>query len=87
MTENEADRGAFKTPSLRSVALGAPYFHDGQMATLKEAVRHMASGGKPDPSLSPVLQPRNLSEAEIDKIVAFLNSLTSTESWGAAKVP
>ena len=87
VTKNEADRGAFKTPSLRSVALGAPYFHDGQTATLKEAVRYMASGGKPDPNRTPVLQPRNLSEAEIDKIVAFLTSLTSTETWVAAKVP
>ena len=87
VTKNEADRGAFKTPSLRSVALGAPYFHDGQTATLKEAVRYMASGGKPDPNRSPVLQPRNLSEAEIDKVAAFLSSLTSTEPWVAAKVP
>ena len=47
----------------------------------------MASGGKPDPNRSPVLQPRNLSEAEIDKVVAFLSSLTSTEPWVAAKVP
>ena len=69
------------------MALGAPYFHDGQTATLKEAVRYMASGGKPDPNRSSVLQPRNLSEAEIDKIVAFLNTLTSSEPWVAAKVP
>jgi cytochrome c peroxidase len=87
VTKVEADRGAFKTPSLRSVALGAPYFHDGSAATLKEAVRYMASGGKPDPNKSPMLQPRNLSEAEIDKIVAFLGSLTSTEAWQPPKLP
>lgn len=87
VTKNEADRGAFKTPSLRSVALGAPYFHDGQTATLEEAVRYMAGGGKPDPNRSPVLQPRHLSDAEIGKIVAFLNSLTSTEPWVAPKLP
>jgi len=69
------------------VALGAPYFHDGSAATLKEAVRYMASGGKPDPNKSPMLQPRNLSEAEIDKIVAFLGSLTSTEAWQPPKLP
>ena len=45
---NEADRGAFKTPTLRSVAISAPYFHDGSVATLKDAVRYMAGGGKPD---------------------------------------
>jgi cytochrome c peroxidase len=87
VTKLEADRSAFKTPSLRSVALGAPYFHDGSVATLKEAVRYMAGGGKPDPNKTPVLQPRGLSEAEIDKIVAFLTSLTSTEAWQAPTVP
>ncbi len=87
VTKAEADRGAFKTPSLRSVALGAPYFHDGSVATLKEAVRYMASGGKPDPNKSPVLQPRGLSEAEIDKVVAFLTSLTSTEAWQPPALP
>ena len=87
VTKLEADRGAFKTPSLRSVALGAPYFHDGSVATLKEAVRYMAGGGKPDPNKTPVLQPRGLSEAEIDKVVAFLTSLTSTESWQAPTLP
>ena len=87
VTKNEADRGAFKTPSLRSVALGAPYFHDGQTASLKEAVRYMASGGKPDANRTPVMQPRNLSETEIDKIVAFLGSLTSTEPWQPVKLP
>jgi cytochrome c peroxidase len=87
VTKLEADRSAFKTPSLRSVALGAPYFHDGSVATLKEAVRYMASGGKPDPNKSPLLKPRDLSEAEIDKIVAFLGSLTSTETWQPPKLP
>jgi cytochrome c peroxidase len=87
VTKVETDRGAFKTPSLRSVALGAPYFHDGSAATLKEAVRTMAGGGKPDPNKSAVLQQRNLSDAEIDKLVAFLTSLTSTETWQPPTVP
>jgi cytochrome c peroxidase len=81
VTKAETDRGAFKTPSLRSVALGGPYFHDGSAATLKEAVRYTASGGKPDPNKSAVVQPRSLTEAEIDKLVAFLTSLTSNETW------
>ena len=41
----------------------------------------MASGGMPDPHKTPILQPTGLSEAEIDQIVAFLESLTSTETW------
>ena len=87
VTKNEADRGAFKTPSLRSVELSAPYFHDGSAATLKEAVRTMAGGGKADPNKSPLLAPRGLSEAEIDSIVAYLKTLTSTEPWQQPVLP
>lgn len=87
VTKVPSDTGAFKTPSLRSVALGAPYFHDGSAATLKEAVRYMAGGGKPDPNKTPVLQPTGLTEPELDKIVAFLESLTSTETWQAPTLP
>ena len=57
------------------------------MASLKEAVRYMAGGGKPDPNKTPLLQPTGLSEAEIDKVVAFLNTLTSTEPWVAPTLP
>jgi cytochrome c peroxidase len=87
VTKNEADRGAFKTASLRSAAKSGPYFHDGSAATLKEAVRYMASGGKPDPNKSPALRATGLSEAEIDKIVAFIESLSSTETWVAPTLP
>ncbi len=87
VTRNEADRGAFKTPTLRTVQRSGPYFHDGSVASLKEAVRLMASGGKPDPHKAALLQDTGLTEAEIDKLVAFLNSLTSTESWQAPAVP
>jgi cytochrome c peroxidase len=87
VSKDEADRGAFKTPTLRSIELSGPYFHDGSAATLKEAVRYMASGGKPDPKKSPLLQPTGLTEEEIDKIVVFLNSLTSTERWTQPQIP
>lgn len=87
MSKDEADRGAFKTPTLRSVELSGPYFHDGSVATLKEAVRYMAGGGKADPNKSPLMQPRGLTEAELDKIVAFLTSLTSTETWTQPTLP
>jgi cytochrome c peroxidase len=87
VTRNEADRGAFKTPTLRSVARSGPYFHDGSAATLKEAVRYMASGGKPDPNKSPLLKPTGLTEDELDKIVAFLTALNSPEPWEQPKLP
>jgi cytochrome c peroxidase len=87
VSKEPADTGAFKTPSLRSVALGAPYFHDGSVATLKEAVRYMAGGGNPDPNRTPLMRPTGLTDAEIDKVVAFLESLTSTETWQAPALP
>jgi cytochrome c peroxidase len=83
----EAERGAFKTPTLRSVALTAPYFHDGSAATLREAVQIMAGGGKPDPQKTPLLRPSGLSEAEIDRIVAFLDSLTGSAAWVPPALP
>ncbi len=87
VTKNEADASAFKTPSLRSVALGAPYFHDGSRATLEEAVRYMATGGGNDPKKSPILTPTDMSETEIQKVTVFLRSLTSTEPWEPPRLP
>ena len=87
VTKNEADTSAFKTPTLRSVALTAPYFHDGSRGTLIEAVRTMAAGGGDDPKRSTLLVPTGLSEAEIAKVVEFLKSLTSTEAWVAPALP
>jgi cytochrome c peroxidase len=87
VTKAEADRGAFKTPSLRSAALSAPYFHDGSVKTLREAVAYMAGGGKPDPANTPLMQPTGMTPQEIDKVVAFITSLTSEEPWQAPTLP
>jgi cytochrome c peroxidase len=87
VTKNEADRGAFKTPTLRSVARGAPYFHDGSAATLEDAIRYMAGGGKADPNKTPLMVPTGLSEPEIAQVAAFLRSLTSEEPWQPPVLP
>lgn len=87
VTKNEADSSAFKTPTLRSIALRAPYFHDGSRATLDEAVRYMAAGGGDDPKKSPILSPTGLTEPEIGRLVEFLKTLTSTEPWTAPALP
>ena len=87
VTRNEADTGAFKTPTLRSIAISGPYFHDGSRATLEEAVRYMAAGGGDDPKKTTILTPTGLSDAEIAKVVEFLKTLTSTEPWEAPKLP
>ena len=54
---------AFKTPTLRSVALRPPYMHNGSAPTLLDAVRHYEKGGIDRPSRSPLMQPIALSEA------------------------
>jgi cytochrome c peroxidase len=66
LTGKEEDRFRFRVPGLRNVARTAPYFHDGGVATLPEAVDRIARS-----QLGVQLSP-----AEIDLIVAFLESLT-----------
>jgi cytochrome c peroxidase len=74
--------GHFKTPGLRNVALTAPYMHQGQMATLREVVEYystLSTAVAPaDPNhVEALLVELNLTEREIDDLVAFLESLTS----------
>lgn len=87
VTKDPKDERAFKTPTLRSVALSKPYFHDGSAATLEQAVRYMASGGGNDAGKSPLLVNRNLSDAEVAQLVAFLTALTSNEPAPKPRVP
>jgi cytochrome c peroxidase len=68
--------GAFKTPTLRGVALSGPYLHDGRAKTLEEAVDLMLKGGIKNEHLDEKLQPKSLSAAQRKELLAFLNSLT-----------
>jgi cytochrome c peroxidase len=79
LTGDSADNALFKVPSLRNIALTAPYMHDGSMATLHDVVEHYNSGGKPHPNKSTMLQPLSLTEQEKDDLVAFLHALTDDE--------
>ena len=73
VTKNDADRGAFKTPALRNVALTAHYMHDGSLKTLREVVDLHVRGGNPNPYLDKEIKPRDfLSEQEREELVAFL---------------
>ena len=77
VTKNEADRGAFKTPSLRNIAQTAPYMHDGSLKTLKEVVDLYVGGGNSNPHLDKEIQELDfLSGRERADLVAFLESLT-----------
>lgn len=74
VTNNRAFDHAFKTPSLREVALTAPYFHDGSAATLDEVVDHYADTSH---RRAGALRPISLSPGQRADLVAFLRSLTS----------
>ncbi len=78
-TGKEEDRARFKVPTLRNIALTAPYMHDGSINTLKEVVEHYNKGGYPHPNKSNLIQPLNLTEQEKSDLLAFLYSLTDVE--------
>ncbi|MDH5544770.1 MAG: c-type cytochrome [Gammaproteobacteria bacterium] len=69
-------KGAFKTPTLRDVALTAPYMHNGEFDTLEEVIDHYDMGGEKVEGLSPNMKPLRLSKAEKMDLVEFLKSLT-----------
>ena len=64
VTQDDADTGAFKTPTLRDVARSAPYMHDGSLATLEQVMDLYVQGGHANPWLSPKSQPLDLTAAE-----------------------
>jgi cytochrome c peroxidase len=73
--KDEALNFAFKTPTLRSVALRAPYMHDASLATLGDVVRHYEKGGIARPSRSPLMLPIKLTDQERLDLVAFMATL------------
>jgi cytochrome c peroxidase len=69
-------KGEFKTPTLRDVALSAPYMHDGSLKTLKAVVDFYAGGGNSNPYLDKEIKPLPLSAQDRADLVTFLESLT-----------
>lgn len=81
ISDDENDKGKYKTPSLRNVALTAPYMHDGRFKTLDEVLEHYNSGVKQSPTLDPLLQKNStpgisLTATEKTRIIQFLQTLT-----------
>jgi len=74
-----ADIGKFKTPTLRNIALTAPYMHDGSMQTLEEVVEYYDKGGKKNPYLDSAIFPLHFTDEEKRDLVAFLKALTSEQ--------
>jgi cytochrome c peroxidase len=71
--------GKFRVPTLRNVALTAPYMHDGSMATLEQVIDHYARSGRKNPHRDSRLRPLSLSQADRADLAAFLRSLTDRE--------
>lgn len=71
-----SDRAAFRTPSLRNVALTAPYMHDGRFADLERVIDHYNSGGRYAENVNPNVRVLGLSERDKQDLIAFLHTLT-----------
>jgi cytochrome c peroxidase len=76
VTGDEKDMGAFKTPTVRNVALTAPYMHDGSQQTLEEVVEWYNKGGHPNLHLSEKVRPLNLTDQEKADLVEFMKACT-----------
>lgn len=76
VTKIDADRGAFKTPTVRNVELTAPYMHDGSQKTLEEVVEWYDKGGHPNATLDKDIRKLDLTAEEKADLVAFMKACT-----------
>ncbi|HKC94296.1 MAG TPA: cytochrome-c peroxidase, partial [Nitrospira sp.] len=76
VTRAEKDKGAFKTPTLRSIVETAPYMHDGVFKTLEEVIDFFDQGGGNNQNLSPLMKPLGLTAEEKSDLIEFLKALT-----------
>jgi cytochrome c peroxidase len=79
ITLKDSDLGKFKVPTLRNVAVSAPYMHDGSLATLDDVIAAYAQGGRGHPNTDPTVQPLELSQDERADLRTFLEALTDRE--------
>ena len=89
VSKEEKDKGAFKTPTLRNIALTGPYMHDGSQKTLREIVDWYAKGGHANPWLSNKVKKLDLTEQDKQDLVAFMEALTGdfTPVIGESRLP
>lgn len=78
VTKDEKDKGAFKTPTIRNVALSGPYMHDGSLTTLEEVVEHYAKGGTPNKWLSDKVKKIEMSKQDKRDLVEFMRACNGT---------
>jgi cytochrome c peroxidase len=86
LTKLESDRALFKVPTLRNIALTAPYMHDGSIKSLADVVAHYNTGGKQHSNQSTLVKPLKLSAQEQQDLIAFLQSLTDTSFVNDARL-
>jgi cytochrome c peroxidase len=91
VTHNPHDVGKFRAPTLRNVAVTAPYMHDGSVPTLEDVVEHYNAGGRTitsgphagvgadNPNKSDLIKPLHLTDREKKDLIEFLRSLTDEE--------
>ena len=77
-TGRPQDRWKFRTPSLRNVAVTAPYMHDGSLATLAAVIDFYDAGGVPNEGLDPRIRPLGLAPEQKQELIAFLESLNGS---------
>ncbi len=85
-SNQEKDKGAFKTPTLREITNTAPYMHDGRFDTLEEVIDFYDEGGIPNRYLDQEVKRLNLTVQEKKDLIEFLKSLEG-EGWQQAKEP
>jgi cytochrome c peroxidase len=86
VSNEEEDKGAFKTPTLREVSLTGPYMHDGSLKTLEEVVEHYNKGGIKNKWLHQDVRELKLTDANKKDLVEFLKALNG-EGWQHIKPP
>ncbi len=86
VTLTPSDIGAFKTPTLRNIAVTPPYMHDGSIKTLEEVVDLYDRGGEPNPFLDSGIRQLNLSQQDKADLVEFMKALTSPR-FAATTIP
>lgn len=79
LTGKDEDLALFMVPTLRNIALTAPYMHDGSFNNLKEVLEHYNTGGYDHMNKSEQIRPLNLTSQEKKDLIAFLHSLTDME--------
>ena len=79
VTKVLADIGRFKTPTLRNIALTAPYMHNGSIKTLEEVIKHYDKGGDKNRYIDNKIFPLHLTQQEKADLLAFMKALTSQQ--------